>query len=129
MLAQQQQSKTAPPGKPLWRRAFDAVEKQVAPPIEGTVRTATFADATALAVKVQARLRRMAADRTARLWHLVNLPAASDVARLREQVALLDHEIRQLGHGVEDATHALTGNSRREARNGRAAQPRSTRAR
>ena len=93
------------------------------------MRTATFADATALAVKVQARLRRMAADRTARLWHLVNLPAASDVARLREQVALLDHEIRQLSHGVEDATHALTDNSRKEARNGRAAQPRSTRAR
>ncbi|MGZ4619692.1 MAG: hypothetical protein ACXV3F_13505, partial [Frankiaceae bacterium] len=96
MPDQQGQPQPRPPGKPLWRRAYDAVEKQAAPPLEGAVRTATFVDAASLAVKLQSRVRRTVTNRTAQLLHLVNLPAASDITRLREQVALLDHELRRL---------------------------------
>jgi hypothetical protein len=99
------------------------VEKQAAPPLEGAVRTATFADAASLAVKLQSRVRRSVTNRTAQLLHLLNLPAASDVARLREQVALLDHELRRLGHGVAEATHAMSENARQAQQKGTDSRP------
>jgi hypothetical protein len=33
---------------------------------------------------------------TARLWHVANLPAGSDVQRLRVQIGQLDREVRRL---------------------------------
>ena len=41
------------------------------------------------------RARGAVEARSRRLWHLVNLPAGSDVARLRRQVAELDRELRR----------------------------------
>jgi hypothetical protein len=49
---------------------------------------------------VVARNRRLAGSRAnaiaARLWHLMNLPAGSDLQRLRIQVGALDREVRRL---------------------------------
>lgn len=87
------------------------------------MRTGTFADALALAVKLHSRLRRTLAHRTAQALHVVNLPTASDIARLREQVALLDHELRRLSHGVEDAAHAAAESSRRAEAGAADSQP------
>jgi hypothetical protein len=38
---------------------------------------------------------------SARAWHLVNLPAGSDVSRLRAQIGALDREVRRLGLQLE----------------------------
>jgi hypothetical protein len=81
---------------PLWRQAFDAAEKRVTPHAEKLVRTPAFALATALARRSQATARGTVRGLTARAWHLVNLPAGSDVSRLRAQVGALDREIRRL---------------------------------
>jgi hypothetical protein len=81
---------------PLWRQAFDAAEKRVTPHAEQLVRTPAFALATALARRAQSTARGTARGLTARAWHLVNLPAGSDVSRLRAQVGALDREIRRL---------------------------------
>jgi hypothetical protein len=40
--------------------------------------------------------RSTARDVTARAWHLLNLPAGSDVSRLRAQIGALDREVRRL---------------------------------
>jgi hypothetical protein len=81
---------------PGWRRAFDAVERTVSPRVEALVHSDDFARMTA----VIARSRRLAGSRanaiTARVWHLMNLPASTDVRRLRMQVGALDREIRRL---------------------------------
>ena len=81
---------------PGWRRAFDAVERNVSPRVETLVHSDEFARVTAVA----ARTRRVTAKRVnaiaARIWHLVNLPAGSDVQRLRVQVGALDREVRRL---------------------------------
>ena len=39
---------------------------------------------------------------TARAWHLVNLPAGSDVSRLRAQIGALDREVRRLTLRLEN---------------------------
>jgi hypothetical protein len=82
--------------KPTWRRTYDAVEGMVAPQLEALVRTDQFSHTTA----VTARTRRLITDQVngvaARFWHLLNLPAGTDIQRLRIQVGALDREVRRL---------------------------------
>ena len=89
--------------KPLFWKAFDAAERTVGPRLEEAVRSGPFLGALGAAAQVQARVRRDVERRSRRLWHLVNLPAASDVAHLRRQVAQLDRELRRLTAAVERA--------------------------
>jgi hypothetical protein len=82
--------------KPKWRRTYDAVEGMAAPQLEALVRTDQFSHTTA----VTARTRRLITDQVngvaARFWHLLNLPAGTDIQRLRIQVGALDREVRRL---------------------------------
>jgi hypothetical protein len=81
---------------PSWRRAFKAVERNVSPRVESLVHSDEFAQMTALV----ARTRRLAGKRmnamVASVWHLMTLPASTDVQRLRRQVGELDREVRRL---------------------------------
>ena len=83
-------------GKPLWRQAFDAVDRRIAGPVEGAARSDVFGDVVALTVRAERRLRRELERRTRRALHLANLPTATDVRRLSEQVAELRRELREL---------------------------------
>jgi len=82
--------------KPLWRRAFDGVDRRIAGPIEAATRSDAFGDALTVAWRLQRRAQREAEKRTRRVLHLVNLPTATDVWRLSEQVAALRREVREL---------------------------------
>jgi hypothetical protein len=81
---------------PRWRQAFDAVDKAIAPHAESLVRTPGFSTGVALLRHAQVLARSTARDVTARAWHLLNLPAGSDVSRLRAQIGALDREVRRL---------------------------------
>jgi len=89
--------------KPLWRRAFDGADRSLAPRLESFVQTSIFADIMAAGVKVQGQARHRLERQTRRLWHAANLPAGSDVAKLREQVAGLDRQLRLLKAAVDDS--------------------------
>ena len=102
-----------PDGKPLWRAAFDKVERSVAPQLERGVQTGTFAEALALVTKSQAQLRRFTERRTRQVWHLMNLPAGSDVRRLRQDVLHLERQVSELLEALEE-----TRKPRREVRRG-----------
>ena len=82
--------------RPGWRWVFDAVERNASPRVEALVHSDEFARMTA----VIARSRRLAGNRAnaiaARVWHLMNLPAGTDLRRLRMQVGALDREVRRL---------------------------------
>jgi len=86
---------------PLWRQAFDKAERAVAPRAESLVRTPGFNLGAALVRRAQTLARGTARDVTARAWHLLNLPAGSDVTRLRAQIGALDREVRRLGLQLE----------------------------
>jgi hypothetical protein len=85
----------------MWRRAYDAVDKTVTPKAEEFVRTDTFAVGAALVQRTSALARGAARGLSARAWHLLNLPAGSDVSRLRSQVGSLDREVRRLTIALE----------------------------
>jgi hypothetical protein len=92
-----------PGDKPLLWKVFDAAEGAVAPRLEELVRTGGFAEALGVAARAQAGVKRGLEARSRRLWHLVNLPAGSDVAHLRRQIALLDRELREVRRALERA--------------------------
>jgi polyhydroxyalkanoate synthesis regulator phasin len=83
-------------GKPLWRKAFDEVDRRVAGPVEKGAHSDLFGDLVALQWKLARRAQREVERRTRRLLHAVNLPTATDVRRLSEQVASLQREVRDL---------------------------------
>ena len=90
-----------PAPAPRWRQVFDAAERAVAPRAETFVRTPTFAIGTALLRRAQTVVSESARGLSARAWHLVNLPAGSDVSRLRAQIGALDREVRRLSLQLE----------------------------
>jgi hypothetical protein len=87
---------TRPSNTPGWRKAFDAVERRVARPVESGVRTDAFNDAMTVVFRTRRELQRAIECQTRRALHLANLPTATDVKRLSEQVAALHHEVRAL---------------------------------
>ncbi len=83
-------------GKPLWRKGFDAVDRRIATPLEAATRSDAFGDALTVAWRLRGRAQREVEKQSRRALHLVNLPAATDVRRLSEQVAALRREVREL---------------------------------
>jgi hypothetical protein len=82
--------------KPLWRRGFDAVDRRLARPVEAAARSEAFGDTLTLALRLRGRARREVERQRRRALHLVNLPTATDVRRLSEQVGALRREVREL---------------------------------
>jgi hypothetical protein len=95
--------KAAPrrPSPPLWRLAFDAIERPIGAASESWVQTDVFMDALSLTWKVQ---RRMASQmhRGLGLWFgLFDMPRRSDVNALVTQVASLERQVRQMARELE----------------------------
>jgi hypothetical protein len=114
---------TAVPGQPLWRQVYQRAEREVASRLEAGVRTDTFAVALAATMgfragldRRRAQLARQLGALSARGLHLINLPAADDVARLRAEVRTLDRRLRDLVRELDQS--AQEGGS-----DGRAGKP------
>jgi polyhydroxyalkanoate synthesis regulator phasin len=89
-------------GRPLWRRAFDLTERTVAGPVETAVRSELFNDAVAAGLRARRRAQREVERRTRRVLHTANVPTATDVRLLSEQVASLQREVRRLRREQEN---------------------------
>jgi hypothetical protein len=85
----------------------------VTPHADRLVRTPSFAIGAAVVRRVQTVARNSARGATARAWHLLNLPAGSDVSRLRAQIGALDREVRRLAVQLEIERARSTRTDRR----------------
>lgn len=81
-------------GVPTPRAVYDRIEALAAPALESVIRTEEFARVTALVTGVNRGARKRASRIAARAWHTLNLPAGTDVQRLRHQVGSLDRDLR-----------------------------------
>ncbi|MDP9408026.1 MAG: hypothetical protein M3P95_09190 [Actinomycetota bacterium] len=90
-------------GKPLWRKAFDAVERPVGSRLESAVQTEEFAAVLSFTTQAQAEARRRLERVTRRVLHAVNMPAGSDIKRLHDQIAGLDRRLREVQDELEAA--------------------------
>jgi hypothetical protein len=77
------------------------------------VRTPAFHIGVGLLRRAQALANDSARGLTARAWHLVNLPAGSDIGRLRAQIGALDREVRRLGLQLEAERRRAAGSPTR----------------
>lgn len=78
------------------RGLYDTIEKRATPVIEDVVHSDRFSDVATTAMKLRKRAGRAFENVAADVLHTVNLPAGSDVRRLRRQIGELDYEIRRL---------------------------------
>jgi hypothetical protein len=92
--------------KPLWRQLFDAVDHRVAGPLESGTRSDAFGDLVAVGWRLSRRMQREVEHGSRRVLHLLNLPAATDVRRLSEQVAALQRELREIDDRDREADSA-----------------------
>jgi predicted transcriptional regulator len=89
-------------GPPRWQRQVNRVVGAVAPRVEAVTARDEFAIAVGLARTVRGTLRRRYERESRRALHLLNLPAGTDVRALRNQVASLEREVRDLGKVLHD---------------------------
>jgi hypothetical protein len=87
--------------KPQWRKSYDAAERAVAPRAEALVRSGKFATVTAAISGARRAVGNGVNGVAARVWHLVNLPAGTDLQRLRVQIGALDRDVRRLSLQLE----------------------------
>jgi hypothetical protein len=83
------------------RQTYDAVERTVAPPVTALSKSSEAAGVFGLVTRGRRFMGRRVGGITAGLWHLANLPARSDVQRLRVQIGELDREVRRLSLHLE----------------------------
>ena len=86
---------------PLWRLAFDLVERPVGAASETFLQSDVFMDALAATWKVQRRMTREM-QRGLGLWlDLLAVPRRSDLTTLVNQVASLERQVRQVTRELE----------------------------
>ena len=88
--------------KPLWLKAVHKAERAVGGPIEAAVKTDTYFDIVTKATRVTGTVKRKASGASTRGLHVINLPAGSDMQRMREQLSRMERRINRLTEEVTD---------------------------
>jgi hypothetical protein len=94
---------------PLWLQAVQRFERAIGEPVEQFVRSDAYFDWLAQANKARARFQELA-DPILRDWlRLWNVPAASDVRALREQLGRVERRLEEVAKELEDRAEAEAG--------------------
>jgi hypothetical protein len=94
-------SRMAVSSTPRWLRLVLRAERTIGVPVEAAVRSDAYFDAVAGINKIAARLSGAVESVSKRGWHLLNLPAGTDVRRVREQLARMDRRMAELTKELE----------------------------
>ena len=92
-------------GRPLWLRAVLRLERAIGEPVEAAVRSDAYFDVVAHATRARARTIGAAEEISRRCLHLLNLPAGTDVRRVREQLARMERRMAELSDEIADLEH------------------------
>jgi hypothetical protein len=87
---------------PLWHQAGTRVDGLLAPHADAVVRSEAFTIAAGLALRARRDAGHALERASRRVWHLLNLPAGSDVNRVLGQIASLERQVRLLDKRVSD---------------------------
>ena len=71
-------------------------------PVEAAVRTDTYFDLVTKATRVTGTVKRKVSGTSTRVLHVVNLPAGSDMQRMREQLSRMERRLNRLTEEVAD---------------------------
>ena len=92
---------------PLWRKAYDAIERPLAAGSEAWIQSERFMDLATHSIRIQRRLLREVQQSTERWLHLWGFVSRSDVLRLSNQVASLERQLRDLRRAADERERPL----------------------
>jgi hypothetical protein len=92
---------------PLWRKAYDAIERPLAAGSEAWVQSEMFMDLATHSFRIQRRVLSDVQQATERWLHLWGWVSRGDVVRLSNQVASLERELRDLRRASEQRERPL----------------------
>ena len=90
-------------GGPLWLRAVHRLERAIGERVEAVVHSEAYFDVVTIAQRQQREAKAVAESVSRHALHLLNLPAGSDVRRLREQLARIDRRLSRIAKELEAA--------------------------
>jgi hypothetical protein len=93
-----------PANRPLWLRAVHRLERAIGEPVEAAVRSDTYFDAVTTINRTSRKTIGLVEGLSRRAWHMFNLPAGTDVRRMREQLARMERRLNQLSEEVAEVT-------------------------
>ncbi|TSD99196.1 hypothetical protein FOS14_12565 [Skermania sp. ID1734] len=76
--------------------AYGAIQSRLEPRLQELTASGGFSQAVAVTTTMQSVVGRTIDGVNARILHALNLPAGTDIKRLRRQIGDLDHEVRTL---------------------------------
>jgi hypothetical protein len=86
---------------PLWLHTIHRLERAIGGPLECALHSDTYFDLVAEATRARGRAGRTVEGLSRRWLHLLNLPAGSDIRRLREQLARMERRVAHLSQELE----------------------------
>jgi hypothetical protein len=99
------------PQPPLWLRAVHRLERAIGEPLEFALRSDTYFDLVTEMLRARARTGRTLEGVSRRTLHLLNLPAGSDIRRVREQLGRVERSVAALSKELDDAQDERSGRS------------------
>ena len=88
---------------PLWLRAVHRLERTIGEPLEAALHSDTYFDLITEVLRMQSRTSRTLEGVSRRMLHLLNLPAGSDIRRVREQLARVERRLAALTKELDEA--------------------------
>ena len=92
-----------PANQPLWLSAVHRLERVIGEPVEAAVRSDTYFDAVTTINRARRTTIGVVEWFSKRAWHMLNLPAGTDVRRMREQLSRMERRLNQLSEEVAEA--------------------------
>ena len=88
--------------QPIWLKMVQRAERAVGSHVETFVTSDTYFDLLAQKTRVHRRLLETTESLSREWLHLWNLPASSDVRRLREQLSRVERTLAEVAKEVSD---------------------------
>jgi hypothetical protein len=82
--------------QPLWLQAVHRLERAVGEPVEAAVRSDTYFDIVTKTTRATRSVKGAVSGTSTRVLHLMNLPAGTDMGRMREQLLRMERRLNQL---------------------------------
>jgi hypothetical protein len=87
--------------RPVWRQLFDAWEKEAGPRLEEYVQTDEFAERMTAFQQMNRRMAEINEEATRQALRQWNLPTASDLEKVNQQLADIDRRLRALSQRLD----------------------------
>src|SRR3954470_6951796 len=87
---------------PLWLDAVRRFERAVGAPVERAVTSDTYFDLLPWLRRAQDQIAKSVADVTDDWYRMLNVPAGSDVRRMREQLGRMERQLEKLTKDLAD---------------------------